>query len=119
MGSLSKTGDGVEEGFNINVYLECEVTDSDIVEISKQELLPVIDDFSPELIVISIGFVSRQDDLLTYHQVSDQGFLTLTTMIEAIASKDCDGIIIFVLKRGYNIQGNAGAVITHLKSLTI
>lgn len=116
-GSPSKTGEGAGEGFNINVHLACGATDSDIVEAFEQKLLPVIDDFSPELILISAGFDSRQDDLLGCHQISDQGFLTLTEMMKTIADKYCEGRIISVLEGGYNIQGNASAVTVHLKSL--
>ena len=118
-GSPSKTGEGAGEGFNINVHLECGATDSDIVQAFEQKLLPVIDDFSPELILISAGFDSRQDDLLGCHQISDQGFVTLTEMLKTIADKHCDGRIISVLEGGYNIQGNASAVTAHIKSLMI
>lgn len=116
-GSPSKIGKGAGKGFNINVHLACGATDADIVEAFEQKLLPVIDAFSPELILISAGFDSRQDDLLGCHNVSDQGFSTLTDMIKTIADKHCDGKIISILEGGYNIQGNASAVTAHLMSL--
>jgi len=116
-GLPTKTGKGAGEGFNINVHLDCGATDSDIVQAFEQKLLPVLDDFSPELILISAGFDSRQDDLLGCHHISDQGFVTLTEMLKSIADKHCDGRIISVLEGGYNIQGNASAVTAHIKSL--
>ncbi len=116
-GSPSKKGEGAGEGFNINVHLECGATDQDIVQAFQQKLLPVVDDFSPELILISAGFDSRQDDLLGCHNISDQGFVTLTEMVKTIADKHCAGRIISVLEGGYNIQGNASAVTAHIKSL--
>lgn len=116
-GSPSKKGEGAGEGFNINVHLDCGATDSDISQAFQEELLPVVDDFSPELILISAGFDSRQDDLLGCHQITDQGFVELTEMVKAIADKHCKGRIISVLEGGYNIQGNASAVTAHIKSL--
>ena len=116
-GMPSKKGEGAGEGFNINVHLDCGATDQDIVQAFQQKLLPVVNDFSPELIFISAGFDSRQDDLLGCHNISDQGFITLTEMVKMIADKHCAGRIISVLEGGYNIQGNASAVTAHIKSL--
>lgn len=118
-GSPSKKGEGAGEGFNINVHLDCGATDNDITQAFKEKLLPVIDDFSPELILISAGFDSRQDDLLGCHHITDHGFVELTEIIKAIADKHCGGRIISVLEGGYNIQGNASAVTAHIKSLMI
>ena len=108
-------GDGV--GFNINVHLECGAKDKDILHAFEQHLLPLVDDFAPELILISAGFDSRQDDLLGCHDISDQGFTDLTDMLKIIADKHCDGKIVSVLEGGYNIQGNASAVTAHIQSL--
>ena len=116
-GSPSKKGEGAGEGFNINVHLECGATDDDILHAFEQNLLPVVDDFSPELILISAGFDSRQDDLLGCHKISDQGFVALTELLKTIADKHCNGRIISILEGGYNIQGNASAVTAHIKSL--
>ena len=116
-GSPSKKGEGAGKGFNINVHLECGATDDDIIQAFEQKLLSVVDDFSPELILISAGFDSRQDDLLGCHEISDQGFVTLTEMLKTLADKHCNGRIISVLEGGYNIQGNASAVTAHIKSL--
>jgi acetoin utilization deacetylase AcuC-like enzyme len=116
-GSPSRTGEGAGKGFNVNVHLACGATDSDIIEAFQHQLLPLLDHFSPELILISAGFDSRQDDLLGCHHVTDQGFVSLTEMIKVIAEQNCAGKIISVLEGGYNIQGNASATTEHLKSL--
>jgi len=116
-GFPSKKGEEAGEGFNINVHLDCGATDNDIIQAFENKLLPIVDSFSPELILISAGFDSRQDDLLGCHNISDRGFVTLTEMIKTIADKHCDGRIISVLEGGYNIQGNASAVTAHIKSL--
>jgi len=118
-GSPSKKGEGDGEGFNINVHLDCGATDNDIIQAFHKELLPVVDSFSPELILISAGFDSRQDDLLGCHNISDQGFVSLTEMLKTIADKHCAGRVISVLEGGYNIQGNASAVTAHIKSLMV
>ncbi|NOQ81083.1 MAG: histone deacetylase [Methylophaga sp.] len=116
-GSPSKKGEGAGIGFNINVHLGCGATDNDIVEAFQKNLLPVVDTFSPELILISAGFDSRRDDLLGCYDVTDEGFITLTEMVKTLADKHCGGRVVSILEGGYNIQGNASAVTAHVLAL--
>lgn len=116
-GSPEKTGQGEGEGFNINVHLSCGATDEDILEVFKQKLLPAAEKFQPDLIIISAGFDSRQDDLLGCHGISDHGFIQLTQIVKDLAHKYCEGKLISLLEGGYNIQGNASAVVAHIHEL--
>ncbi|MFW5450222.1 MAG: histone deacetylase [Methylophagaceae bacterium] len=116
-GFPSRTGEGAGQGFNINVSLECGATDQDIINAFQQKLLPIADKFSPDLILISAGFDSRQDDLLGCLNITDQGFIALTKIVTAIANKHCNGKIVSMLEGGYNLQGNASAVSAHITTL--
>ena len=116
-GFPERRGEGAGEGFNINVHLGCGATDADMMDAFEQELLPAVETFKPDLIIISAGFDSRQDDLLGCHDITDQGFALLTDMVKKIADKHCGGKLISLLEGGYNIQGNASAVISHLSEL--
>lgn len=116
-GFPEKTGEGAGKGFNINVHLGCGATDDDIIEAFQQSLLPAAEQFSPDLILISAGFDSRQDDLLGCHNITDEGFMKLTEMVKSIADKHCNGKVVSLLEGGYNIEGNASAVSAHIISL--
>ncbi|PCJ32554.1 MAG: histone deacetylase [Gammaproteobacteria bacterium] len=116
-GLPGNTGEGEGEGFNINVHLGCGAKDEDIITAFKEKLLPAADAFEPDLILISAGFDSRKDDLLGCHNISDQGFSTLTKIVRMIADRHADGKIVSVLEGGYNIEGNANAVVAHIKAL--
>jgi len=116
-GSPSRSGEGEGKGFNINVHLDCGASDVDIQHAFESKLLPAVDSFSPDLILISAGFDSRQDDLLGCHAISDQGFVKLTQMVKKMADKHCNGRVVSLLEGGYNIQGNASAVAAHLSEL--
>lgn len=116
-GSPERRGEGEGEGFNINVHLGCGAKDADIIDAFTQELLPAADVFKPDLIIISAGFDSRQDDLLGCHDITDQGFATLTKIMKELADKHCLGKVVSLLEGGYNIQGNASAAISHLSEL--
>lgn len=117
-GSPLKKGEGAGKGFNINVHLDCGCDDEMIMTAFKQHLSPVLKSFKPELILISAGFDSRKDDLLGCFSVTDQGFYQLTRWVMAVADDYCDGKVVSLLEGGYNLEGNASAVISHLQALT-
>jgi acetoin utilization deacetylase AcuC-like enzyme len=116
-GLPSRIGEGEGKGFNINVHLDCGATDDDIINAFKAKLLPAVDQFKPDLILISAGFDSRQDDPLGCFDISDKGYVILTQMIKTLANKHCQGNIVSMLEGGYNLQGNASAVVTHITAL--
>ncbi len=116
-GDPEKTGAGEAKGYNINVHLPCGTTDQMITKAFEEKLLAVANAFKPELILISAGFDSRIDDLLGCFNVTDDGFIHLTKMMMALADKHCGGKIVSILEGGYNIKGNASAVVSHVKTL--
>ena len=104
-GTPKSVGEGDGKGFNINVHLDCGASDSDIMTAFREKLLPAADDFAPDLILISAGFDSREDDLLGCHKITNQGFKQLTDIVKSLAAHHCDGKIV------------SSAVITHINAL--
>jgi acetoin utilization deacetylase AcuC-like enzyme len=116
-GLMTRTGEGKGKGFNINVHLDCGADDKTILSAFEQYLLPAVQNFKPELILVSAGFDSRRDDLLGCHHISDDGFAALTRLVKQLADQYCDGKLVSLLEGGYNIEGNAQAVVAHLNAL--
>lgn len=116
-GNPVNIGEGAGKGLNINVHLDCHSTDKDIISAFKEILLPAAHHFKPDLILISAGFDSRQDDLLGCFDISDAGYRQITRMVMQIAEQYCDGRIVSVLEGGYNLDGLASAVKVHIETL--
>ena len=116
-GDPAKKGEGPGLGYNINVHLGCGAGDTDILAAFKEHLLPAAESFAPELVLVSAGFDSRRDDLLGCFDVSDQGFVSLTEMLVAIADRHCQGRLVSVLEGGYTLDGLASASVAHLRAL--
>lgn len=116
-GDPDKVGEGAGKGFNINVHLDCKSTDEDIITAFIEKLLPAAHRFKPDLILISAGFDSRQDDLLGCFDISDEGYRQLTRLIMQLAEQYCDGRLISVLEGGYTLDGLASAVKVHVETL--
>lgn len=116
-GNPAKIGEGAGKGLNINVHLDCNSKDKDIISAFTEKLLPAAHQFKPDLILISAGFDSRQDDLLGCFDISDEGYRQLTKIIMQLAKQYCDGRIVSVLEGGYYLDGLASAVKVHVETL--
>lgn len=116
-GNPANIGEGAGKGLNINVHLDCHSTDKDIILAFKEKLLPATHQFKPDLILISAGFDSRQDDLLGCFDISDEGYRQITRMVMQLADQYCDGRVVSVLEGGYNLDGLASAVKVHIETL--
>lgn len=116
-GDPERKGEGAGFGYNINVHLGCGTKDADIIRAFGNILVPAAEKFRPDMILISAGFDSRKDDLLGCFDVTDAGFEELTRITMSLAEQYCDGRIVSVLEGGYNVEGNASAVVHHVRTL--
>lgn len=116
-GDPARKGEGDGFGYNINIHLGCGTTDADIIRAFGNVLVPAAEKFKPDMILISAGFDSRKDDLLGCFDVTDAGFEELTRITMLLADEYCEGRIVSVLEGGYNVEGNASAVVHHVRTL--
>lgn len=116
-GAAEKTGKGEGEGYNINVPLPRGAGDEAIIPAFNEQLLPAAEKFEPDLVLISAGFDARHDDPLGNFNITDAGFAKLTELVMGIADKYSDSRIVSLLEGGYNTQGLALAVESHINAL--
>ena len=116
-GSPEKIGISEGKGYNINIHLPCGTNDHKIIEIFKNILVPESDRFKPDMVLISAGFDSKKNDPLGCFEISDNGFIELTKIVMSISKKYSNDRLISILEGGYNLKGNADAVIAHIKTL--
>ena len=87
------------------------------INVFDEKIIENIDKFKPEIILISAGFDSRKDDLLGCFSITDSGFIELTKIAMTIANEFCNNRLVSVLEGGYNLDGNAKAVVAHVSTL--
>jgi acetoin utilization deacetylase AcuC-like enzyme len=83
----------------------------------KHELLPVLEDFQPELIFISAGFDGHRDDPLANLCLTEADYGWVTQEIVAIAHRCCNGRVISALEGGYHLQALARSTAAHVAAL--
>jgi acetoin utilization deacetylase AcuC-like enzyme len=116
-GNPSMKGEGDGYGLNINVHLDCGAKDRDMLTAWDQQFLTPASRFEPDLVLISAGFDSRMDDLLGCFEMTDDAFKRMTQMAMDLANTFCDGRLVSILEGGYNVDGQARAVVAHVSTL--
>ncbi len=104
-GYLEDVGAGLGEGYTINVPLPEDAGDIAYEKAFREILIPAADRFEPDLVLVSAGFDPHRNDMalnLTY-----DGFAVLTSIVQAIADKHCQGRLALVLEGGYNLDSLA------------
>jgi acetoin utilization deacetylase AcuC-like enzyme len=86
-------------------------------EAVESQILPRIEDFDPDLIVISAGFDGHRYDPLGGLKFVESDFVWVTEKVMEIAEKRAKGRIVSVLEGGYELEGLSRSVAAHLLTL--
>lgn len=80
-------------------------------------LLPALDAFSPDIIVISAGFDAHRADPLGGLRLTEADFDWVTREILGLARRRCKGRVVSVLEGGYDLAALAASVAVHVAGL--
>jgi acetoin utilization deacetylase AcuC-like enzyme len=115
-GRADETGAGAGEGTTMNFPFPAGSGRKEVLGAVQHGLVPAMDRFRPDLVLISAGFDSRVGDLLGRFTLTDRDFRDLTTAVLAIADRHAGGRVVSVLEGGYNLSGLASAVAMHVQN---
>ncbi len=82
-----------------------------------ERILPALDAFAPDLLLISAGFDAHIRDPLAQLRVQTEDYAWLTRELIRIAERHCDGRIVSTLEGGYDLQALAASVCVHVRAL--
>jgi acetoin utilization deacetylase AcuC-like enzyme len=117
-GHYSETGIGKGNGATLNCPMSMGANDLDYEEVFSQKILPKLDHFKPEFILISAGFDAHQADPLANIDLSTDAFAWMTDRIMEKANQHCDNRIISLLEGGHNLNVLPKCIGKHLKVLS-
>ena len=117
-GLYTETGRGPGEGFTVNLPLPAGYGDNEMVAIYETLLRPMAMEFSPDLILVSVGFDLHQADPMGGMKVTSAGFAGLTRSLMDIAGDCCNGRLVLCLEGGYDLKSLAESVRAVLYELT-
>jgi acetoin utilization deacetylase AcuC-like enzyme len=73
--------------------------------------------FRPELVLVSAGFDSREEDPLGHFRLKDGDFADLTRLVRTLAEKTAQGRVVSILEGGYHLHGLASAATAHAQAM--
>ena len=80
-------------------------------------ILPAIDDFAPELIIVSAGFDAHAADPLANLNWSEADFSWVTRAICEVAAVHAQGRVVSTLEGGYDLHALAASTAVHVNAL--
>src|SRR3954451_15863272 len=113
-GAVSERG---EHGTVVNAPLRAGDGGDLFREALETVILPRVEAFGPDLIVISAGFDAHWRDPLANLQLTEADFAWATKKLMDIAERRCDGRIVSLLEGGYDLEGLARSAAAHVKTL--
>ncbi|MEZ5831708.1 MAG: histone deacetylase family protein [Dongiaceae bacterium] len=83
----------------------------------EEIVLPAIDRFQPELIMISAGFDAHRADPLASLELEAEDFGWVTERLAEMAKTHCGGRLVSTLEGGYDLQALAESAAAHVAAL--
>src|SRR6476619_1694970 len=89
----------------VNIPLSAGAGDEEYLSAFEQRVVPAVERFDPELLLVSAGFDAHEEDPLAHMRVSPDGFRELSSRCAGLAPR-----VAAVLEGGYNIETLPGLV---------
>ena len=80
----------------------------------RDEVIPALDDFRPELVLFSAGFDAHARDPLANLNWVEDDFAWITAAVLDVAEAHAGGRVVSTLEGGYDLEGLAASVAAHV-----
>ena len=117
-GAASEDGVGRGKGATLNCPMPAGAGDREYETVFMEKILPGIDAFRPEAIIISAGFDAHREDPLADICLSTEFFGWMSERMMEMADKHAGGRLLSVLEGGYNLDWLPQCVGRHLMTLS-
>ncbi len=81
------------------------------------ELMPKVDAFAPDLILISAGFDAHRRDPLAHQLLEAEDFAWATRAVLEVARTRCRGRVVSSLEGGYDLEALGQSAVAHVRAL--
>jgi acetoin utilization deacetylase AcuC-like enzyme len=113
-GARGERGQGEGEGSVVNCPMDAGSGDAEYLRAFESDVLPAIEAFDPEFVLVSAGFDAHLRDPLSATRVSAQGFQSMSEGICDLARERCGGRLVSMLEGGYDLEGLSESIEAHL-----
>jgi acetoin utilization deacetylase AcuC-like enzyme len=106
-GNFEHVGDEEGEGFTLNIPFPHASGDSSFELAFKELIKPIVSQYKPQMILISLGSDAHYKDPIASLSLSSRGYLWLAEQSIKMAGELCSGRISFMLEGGYHLEALA------------
>ncbi len=99
-GVESDIGEGKGSGYTANFPMMAGSTDNELLDIYKNDLPPCVNDFNPDIILVSAGYDLHESDPLAQLNITTEGIRSIVRLI----LNSADVPFVFFLEGGYNVN---------------
>jgi len=102
-GAADEIGEGAGRGATLNVPLAAGTTDAVFLAAYRDVVVPALERFRPEVVLVSAGFDAHASDPLGGLRVTTAGYLEVVALLRDAAANLASGRIAFVTEGGYHL----------------
>ncbi len=99
-GAQSEKGEGKGRGYTANFPMMAGTVDNEILDIYENNLPPLVNDFNPDIILVSAGYDLHESDPLAQLNITTEGIRRIVRII----LDGADVPFVFFLEGGYNVN---------------
>ncbi len=111
-------GVGSENEHIINVPLLAGTAGADFREAVTTHWLPALEQFKPQLLLISAGFDAHREDDMGGLALREADYVWVTEQLKSLAKKYCNNRIVSVLEGGYALSALGRSAAAHIRVLS-
>jgi acetoin utilization deacetylase AcuC-like enzyme len=83
----------------------------------EAQWLPALEDFKPQMIIISAGFDAHREDLLGGMALVEADYAWITRELMAVAARHSQQRVVSMLEGGYNLSALGRSAVAHVRAL--
>jgi acetoin utilization deacetylase AcuC-like enzyme len=117
-GAAGERGRDEGEGATLNCPQPAGSGDAEWLADFDGQILPALEAFDPELVILSAGVDAHALDPLSDTRLTEEAYSVMTRGILDLARERCSGRVVSLLEGGYSLDGLARSVEAHLGELS-
>lgn len=102
-GAVGDVGSGLGQGYTVNLPLAAGADNAVYAAAFERVVLPIIEQFAPDLTLVSAGYDAHQRDPLGGMQLDGAGYAWMTRRLVEVAAKGPGHRVGFLLEGGYDL----------------
>jgi len=116
-GRAEERGRGDGEGATLNCPLAAGTGNAEWLAALDDRMLPALDEFRPQFVLISAGFDAHLADPLSGTRLTGEAYREMTRRVLELAERHAGGRLVSLLEGGYDLEALADSVAIHVGEL--